>query len=358
MDLLKTILLYLTMVFVSSVQMAPEPSLVPETPTPAPAEVVMTASITPTPTPSPTPVPTPNITPNNAYKTLKVGDRGDEVRQMQRRLAELGYYDGEIDGAFGNQSRRAVERFQYQNGLSVDGIAGKRTLTVLYESDEVVTAPLEATPSPANLPADTPTAAITTPPASDTPAPTFVPSPTPSPTITALPTVEITPTPTVVAATSEPMPAALTEQTLKLAGTETALTETAFIGSQTSDDSDLPLLHPLQVGEQVYVPLLEILRHAEIVTIAGVDDARQENAFSILEDVYQLSYEIDDEGIVKDILLLKNMVPQVMTPRSAYAVNNILYLPLNAVTDVMQITFTLDEAQTQYTITMPVAGDS
>ena len=159
MDLLKTILVYLTMVFVSSVQMAPEPSLVPVTPTPATAEATMTASITPTPTPSHTPVPTPDITPNSAYKTVKVGDRGEDVLQLQRRLTELGYYTGEVDGAFGNQTRRSVERFQYQNGLSVDGIAGKRTLTVLYESTDVVLAPADTTSTPVTTATAGPTAA-------------------------------------------------------------------------------------------------------------------------------------------------------------------------------------------------------
>ena len=59
MDLLKTILLYLTMVFVSSVQSAPDPSLMPTTATVTPTATSIAATVTPEPTPTPTPVPTP-----------------------------------------------------------------------------------------------------------------------------------------------------------------------------------------------------------------------------------------------------------------------------------------------------------
>ena len=61
-------------------------------------------------------MPTIDITPNPEYGTLQVGDRGDEVRRLQEELARYGYYEGDIDGVYGNQTRRAVEQFQYQHG--------------------------------------------------------------------------------------------------------------------------------------------------------------------------------------------------------------------------------------------------
>ena len=64
-------------------------------------------------------MPTIDITPNPEYGTLQVGDRGDEVRRLQEELARYGYYEGDIDGVYGNQTRRAVEQFQYQHGLSL-----------------------------------------------------------------------------------------------------------------------------------------------------------------------------------------------------------------------------------------------
>ena len=77
MDLLRTILLYLSMLFVSSVQIAPDPSSVNVTPSPAPTPYGIVATATPVATPTPTPVPTPNITPNSAYGQLVMGDRNE-----------------------------------------------------------------------------------------------------------------------------------------------------------------------------------------------------------------------------------------------------------------------------------------
>lgn len=70
-------------------------------------------------------MPTIDITPNPEYGTLQVGDRGDEVRRLQEELARYGYYEGDIDGVYGNQTppRRGAQ-FQYQHGLSADGMAG------------------------------------------------------------------------------------------------------------------------------------------------------------------------------------------------------------------------------------------
>lgn len=151
MDLLKTILVYMSMVVAASVQNAPDPGAMPayDEPTPTPyVQAAPTATPTATATPRPTPVPTIDITPNPEYGTLQVGDRGDEVRRLQEELARYGYYEGDIDGVYGNQTRRAVEQFQYQHGLSADGMAGRVTLTVLYESNQVRMSPTAVTPAP------------------------------------------------------------------------------------------------------------------------------------------------------------------------------------------------------------------
>lgn len=380
MDLLKTILLYLTMVFVSSVQSAPDPALMPQTPTTAPTAVAATLAPTLPPTPSPTPVPTPNITPNNDYRTVKVGDKGDDVKLLQRRLAELGYYTGKVDGVFGNQTRRSVERFQYYQGLSVDGIAGKRTLTVLYESTEVVYAPVDVTPTPTAPPTGGSTAAITPPPATATPAPTFVPAPTATIAPTVAPSVAATdtvvpsaaatdtaaPTETATAevtATVEasvepsitpPTPALILTQDFVLAGTTEPLTLLPADGQPTPEPpAEAALLHPMQLDTDVYVPLLEILRDAGTAMIPGVGTERQEVAFSLLNDLYQISYVLDNEGNVTDLQVLKNMEPQVMANRNAILADGVLYLPLDTMAGLTQITFVLDEAQTRYTVTLP-----
>ncbi|MBO5726393.1 MAG: spore cortex-lytic enzyme, partial [Clostridia bacterium] len=61
--------------------------------------------------------------------------RGEEVREIQTRLAALGYYGGTIDGIYGTQTKNAVKRFQQDRNLTVDGIAGDKTLSALNISD-------------------------------------------------------------------------------------------------------------------------------------------------------------------------------------------------------------------------------
>ena len=67
-----------------------------------------------------------------AVETLsKYGSRSEEVRQIQQKLKELGYYTGNVDGIFGTQTKNAVVNFQKSKGLSADGIAGPKTLAAL-----------------------------------------------------------------------------------------------------------------------------------------------------------------------------------------------------------------------------------
>lgn len=61
----------------------------------------------------------------------KYGSRGEEVRKIQERLKKWGYYTGNVDGIYGSQTKKAVEYFQRKNGLSVDGIAGPKTLAAI-----------------------------------------------------------------------------------------------------------------------------------------------------------------------------------------------------------------------------------
>lgn len=59
------------------------------------------------------------------------GSSGQQVKELQWRLNQWGYYNGPIDGSYGNATAEAVRRFQAKNGLPVDGVAGKSTLTSL-----------------------------------------------------------------------------------------------------------------------------------------------------------------------------------------------------------------------------------
>lgn len=69
---------------------------------------------------------------DDSVSTLsKMGSRGDEVRRIQQKLKNWGYYTGSVDGIYGSQTQNAVRKFQRDNGLSVDGIAGPKTLSYL-----------------------------------------------------------------------------------------------------------------------------------------------------------------------------------------------------------------------------------
>lgn len=61
----------------------------------------------------------------------KIGSQGTEVKQIQTKLRDLGYYKGSIDSIFGSKTRDAVLRFQRAKGLTADGIAGTKTLKAL-----------------------------------------------------------------------------------------------------------------------------------------------------------------------------------------------------------------------------------
>ena len=69
--------------------------------------------------------------------TLQNGSNGYLVTELQKRLTELGYYSGAIDGDFGPGTEAAVKAFQAQSGLTADGIAGAYTQQALYSPDAV-----------------------------------------------------------------------------------------------------------------------------------------------------------------------------------------------------------------------------
>ncbi len=62
---------------------------------------------------------------------LRQGSKGDEVREVQRRLKLWGYYNGSVDGVFGAGTRSAVVSFQKKNGLKADGVVGASTYKAL-----------------------------------------------------------------------------------------------------------------------------------------------------------------------------------------------------------------------------------
>lgn len=66
-----------------------------------------------------------------ALVTLRQGDTGPEVRDLQNRLTAAQCYNGPITGTFGPLTLDAVIQCQRQLGVEVDGIVGDRTMAAL-----------------------------------------------------------------------------------------------------------------------------------------------------------------------------------------------------------------------------------
>lgn len=122
-----------------------------------------------TPTPSPKPV-YDSHNPPQTVRQMNVGSHGDDVYWVQMRLTELGYYTGTVTGTYRGGTQAAVKAYQIARGLGSDGVAGRKTLTYMY--DEARNEPT-ATPAPTQTPTLTP---------APTGTPTAVPTQTPPPT--------------------------------------------------------------------------------------------------------------------------------------------------------------------------------
>ena len=64
-------------------------------------------------------------------RVLKVGQTGEDVRQLQALLRDLGLYTASVDGIFGEKTKAAVLAFQQSYGLLRDGIVGPGTKQAL-----------------------------------------------------------------------------------------------------------------------------------------------------------------------------------------------------------------------------------
>lgn len=67
---------------------------------------------------------------------LKNGSTGSDVKKLQQSLIKAGYDVGKTgaDGILGKNTKAAIRKYQQDNGLVVDGIAGPKTLNSLYST--------------------------------------------------------------------------------------------------------------------------------------------------------------------------------------------------------------------------------
>lgn len=73
--------------------------------------------------------------------TCRPGDKGSDVKKLQRALKAAGVYSGKIDGVYGKGTTAAVKAYQKKHGLTQDGVAGRVTLKTLFGEDAGKVAP-------------------------------------------------------------------------------------------------------------------------------------------------------------------------------------------------------------------------
>jgi peptidoglycan hydrolase-like protein with peptidoglycan-binding domain len=83
-----------------------------------------------TPTTTQASAPTPTVPPG----TLKLGEHGTTVKELQRALRSLGYAPGSIDGVFGPSTQRALIAFQTARHLTPDGVLGPATRAAMMSA--------------------------------------------------------------------------------------------------------------------------------------------------------------------------------------------------------------------------------
>ena len=69
------------------------------------------------------------------FHALNYGDKGEEVKVIQRRLKELGYFNGTIGGNYLTKTQTAIKDFQTDNGLQIDGECDEVTYNRLFNNE-------------------------------------------------------------------------------------------------------------------------------------------------------------------------------------------------------------------------------
>ena len=85
---------------------------------------------------------------------LRRGAKGANVKLVQQRLAELGYFSGPVSGNYMNKTVEAVKKFQEINGLKNDGVTGEDTWNKMFNTGEALDS--SATPRPTPVPTPVP----------------------------------------------------------------------------------------------------------------------------------------------------------------------------------------------------------
>ncbi|TLS36142.1 cell wall hydrolase [Pseudalkalibacillus caeni] len=79
-------------------------------------------------------VPATNV---SAASLLKTGSSGEDVATLQTQLHKMGFFKTTVNGYYDRVTKQAIEKFQKERGLVVDGIAGPMTLGAVENINEI-----------------------------------------------------------------------------------------------------------------------------------------------------------------------------------------------------------------------------
>ena len=133
---------------------AAKPAAAPPAATASSATASSSTSPSPSasPTPSEKPKPKPKPSPTSGPRLFGKGDSGDDVRDLQARLKQIGWFNAGVTGFYGNVTTEAVSGFQAKRGIAVTGFVDQTTLDRLHAMTREPTE-AELTNAPPPIPA-------------------------------------------------------------------------------------------------------------------------------------------------------------------------------------------------------------
>lgn len=81
-------------------------------------------------------------------KELKKGSKGEDVKKLQERMQDLGYFDGPISGNYQDKTAKTVKKIQEQNGISITGRVDEETWNLIFNNPGMVMPDQTPKPSP------------------------------------------------------------------------------------------------------------------------------------------------------------------------------------------------------------------
>ena len=78
---------------------------------------------------------------------INASSNSSDIKLVQKKLKNWGYYKGSVDGIYGSKTKQAVILFQKRNGLVADGIVGNKTLSAMGISQSMLSGTTSSKPN-------------------------------------------------------------------------------------------------------------------------------------------------------------------------------------------------------------------